>query len=294
MLTALGFKLMRYSGLPFLVREAIQRRRVTIVLFHDIEPGPFEAHIRLLKQTYNLIGLQDYLRARKDKTFRLPPKALVITLDDGHMGNYALLDVIRRHKVPVTIFLCSSIAGTGRRFWFTRDVPDYSTEDLKKLPVAERNRILGEAGQENAGESAGREALSRAEILEMSAYVDFQSHTKLHPNLPQCTAAEAEDEIAGSRRELEETFGFRINALSYPNGDYSARDLRLARAAGYELGITVDAGYNTLTTDPFRLKRLDLNDTANTDEMMAKVSGAWQLLRGLVKRPSYGYGNAID
>jgi peptidoglycan/xylan/chitin deacetylase (PgdA/CDA1 family) len=152
-------------------------------------------------------------------------------------------------------------------------------EDWKKIPNQLRLKKLEEHGFEQEKEYEIREALDKTELDEMKEWVDFQSHTKYHPILPQCTHAEAVDEIIGSKQILENDFQLNINTLSYPNGDYSERDIELAKTAGYICGITVDYGYNTLTTDLFRLKRLSVNDTGDINELAVKASGVWAFLK---------------
>lgn len=268
------FKLLRYSGLPVLFRELIQRRRVTILMFHDIGAGAAERAFGYLAKRYRFIGLDDYLAARRGE-LTLPPKALVITFDDGHAGNYNLLPLFRRLRIPVTIFLCAGIINTRRHYWFTVRHPRVSTSAMKQLPNAERLRLLAEAGFHPELEYETPQALDRAQIGEMRGAVNFQAHTILHPCLPMCDDEEAAREIAGSKAALEQHFGLAVNAMAYPNGDYSDRDAELARQAGYACAVTVDYGFNTLKTDPFRLKRLSANDTDNLDELAVKASGLW-------------------
>jgi hypothetical protein len=82
----------------------------------------------------------------------------------------------------------------------------------------------------------------------------------------------------------------KINAIAYPNGDYSDRDITLAKEAGYSCGVTVDFGYNTLDTDLFSLKRLSVNDTSNLDELAVKASGVWQFFKTKNgKKQGYGW-----
>jgi peptidoglycan/xylan/chitin deacetylase (PgdA/CDA1 family) len=121
-------------------------------------------------------------------------------------------------------------------------------------------------------------ALTKTQIRDMQARVNFQSHTVFHPCLPTCTDAEARAEIFDSKKILERDFGLRINALAYPNGDYCDRDIDLIKQAGYDCAIAVDFGYNTLKTDLYRLKRLSVDDTDNVDTVCVKVSGVWTLL----------------
>ncbi len=80
-----------------------------------------------------------------------------------------------------------------------------------------------------------------------------------------------------------------INTISYPNGDYSKRDIELAKKAGYECGITVDFGFNNNKPDLFRLKRISVNDTSDINELIVKSTGVWGFFKtfnGL--KQSYG------
>ncbi len=279
------FKCLRYSGLPWLLRHTVQRRRVTLVMFHDIAPDYAERAFGFLKRAYNVIALEEYLRARQTgQQYRLPPRALIITLDDGHRRNRELLPILERLRLPVTIFLCAGIIGTYRHFWFTYRHPMLSTEQLKRVSNSERLHLLAQAGFDPQGEWAQPQALSHQDIEAMRSRVDFQSHTLFHPCLPHCTDQEAWTEIAESRQVLEQAYGLRVYALAFPNGDYSDRDIELVRRAGYTCAITVDFGYNTLQTDPYRLRRLSIDDTDNEDAVCVKASGLWTLLMALIGR----------
>jgi len=108
------FFLIRFSGIPFLIRNTIQRNNVTIIFYHDIEPVLFEKHIIKLKSLYNIISLQCFINfLETEGRFKLPVKPLIITFDDGHKNNYLLLSSIIKHNIPVTMFLCSHIVGTN-------------------------------------------------------------------------------------------------------------------------------------------------------------------------------------
>ncbi len=288
-MSGIAYKALRWSGVAWLWREAVQRRKVTFLLFHDMEAADAERNFGYLKRHYHIIGLNDYLDAVRSGE-RLPDKAVVITFDDGHASNYALLPVIKRMQIPVTIFLCSSIVGTHRHFWFRHSAemkPQVKT--LKKFSNGQRLEAMRQYGFAQEQEYDDVQALSKEQIEEMAPWVNFQSHTCFHPILPQCDDTAAENEIEGSKRQLEEAFGQTVNALSYPNGDYSARDISLAQAAGYECGITVDSGYNDMKSDLFRLKRFSVNDAKNTTELMVKASGCYALLKHRLHKPSYGF-----
>jgi peptidoglycan/xylan/chitin deacetylase (PgdA/CDA1 family) len=280
MLRKIPFLLLRLTGIPFFVREVIQRKKVTIVLFHDISPDRVDMHLRVLRSKYNIISLQDYVRAKEaGRVDELPPKSLIITLDDGHKSNYELKPLLERYDVPATIFLCSGIVDTKRHFWWYHKISnDHSLKDLKNIPNKERLEILRGFEFEETKEFDDRQALSKNEIEDMKLMVDFQSHTVFHPVLPNCATEEAYKEISQSKKDLEEMYGLKIYALSYPNGDYSDREISIAKKEGYTCGITVDVGFNSQDTDIFKLKRLSIRDGADINELLVKASGIWRYL----------------
>lgn len=288
-MSGIAYKVLRWSGMAWLWRETVQRYKVTFLLFHDMEAADAERNFGYLKRHYNIISLNNYLDAVHNRT-KLPNKAIVITFDDGHASNYTLLSVIMRMQIPVTIFLCSSIVGTHRHFWFRHSAEMKSqVEAMKKLSNEQRLETLKQYGFAQEQEYGDTQALTKEQINEMTLWVNFQSHTCFHTILPQCDNITAEREIKESKRQLEKIFGLTINALSYPNGDYSERDIRLAQTAGYECGVTVDSGYNNMKTDLFRLKRFSVNDATSTTELMVKASGCYALLKHRLHKPSYGF-----
>src|SRR6266540_1197862 len=133
--------LLRLTGGPFLIRAMLQRRRVTVLVYHRLDPSTADRHFQTLRRLYTPISLQAYLRARRDSTLeRLPPKSLVITIDDGHRSIYRLKDVIAKHQLPVTVFLCSGFVGTNRQFWFLSPKIDSQYREYLKI-VPDETRI---------------------------------------------------------------------------------------------------------------------------------------------------------
>jgi len=271
---------MRLLGLPLFFREVVQRNKVTLLLFHDLSKHSAENIFTYLSKKYNIISLNEFIEANKKQNKKsIPKKALIITFDDGHIGNYNLLSEIKAQKKPITIFLCASIINTNRHFWFKFKNKNILVSKLKNKSNQERIQILKKYGFEETKEFKEPQALSKQQIEEMKPYVNFQSHTLFHPILPKCTDSEAKNEISNSKIILQTEFGLNINAIAFPNGDYSTRDIEICKKAGYSCAITVDLGYNTINTDLFRIKRLSANDTNDLNELIVKSSGVWAFLK---------------
>jgi peptidoglycan/xylan/chitin deacetylase (PgdA/CDA1 family) len=275
----------RLTLLPALVRTTIQRRRVTILVYHDPAPETLERHAAALRRFYTIISLRALVEAHKEgRVGSLPTRSLVLTIDDGHKGNHRLKPVLERGRIPVTIFLCSGIVGTKRPFWF-RHVA--RPAELKAISDEDRQLRLSRLGLAEGVEVAERDALADDEIEDLKGIADLQSHTVSHPILPRCPPEKARAEIEDSRAQLERAYGLHVYALAYPDGAYSEREVAIARSSGYDCAVTVDPGFNTSATDVFRLRRICIDDADGVDVLLVKASGIWDLVkRGL--RPAPG------
>jgi peptidoglycan/xylan/chitin deacetylase (PgdA/CDA1 family) len=289
-------KLIKYSGLPFLFRELFQKNKVTILLYHDLSIDSAEKNFNYLIKNYNIIDFNDFIKiCKKQVDTKLPTKSMIITFDDGRIGNYAILPLIIKYNIPVTIFLCANIINTNRKYWFNIKHPIYTFEHLSKFTNQKKLETLKQVGFDQETEYEVPYALTKNQIMEMAPFVNFQSHTLYHPCLPKCNEFEADNEISKSKSVLENNYGFSINAIAYPNGDYSDRDIELVKSAGYHSGVTVDFGFNTIETDLFRLKRISVNDTNNIDELIVKASGVWAFFKKYFYRnQKYGFINTQE
>jgi hypothetical protein len=113
----------------------------------------------------------------------------------------------------------------------------------------------------------------------MQEYVNFQGHTVFHPCLPSCTDDESRFEIEQSKMGLEQEFGLKVNALAFPNGEYTARDIELIQKAGYTCALSTNPGFNTGKTDLFKLNRFAIGDKDSLEVLAIKSSGIWGFTR---------------
>src|SRR6185436_8186185 len=100
------------------------------------------------------------------------------------------------------------------------------------------------------------------------AGMDVESHGKHHRVLQTLHADALDDELTGSRTELEAQLGRPVRAIAYPVGRRIAREARIRdalAAAGYRLGMSNKTGVNrlwplplrgVLPVDPFDVRRL--------------------------------------
>jgi peptidoglycan/xylan/chitin deacetylase (PgdA/CDA1 family) len=273
----------RASGIPLLVRHAVARRKATILVYHDPSPEVLESHLRYLAPRYRFVTLDRLVDAIRTRDWSgMPPHSAVLTIDDGHRGNARLGPLFEKYGVRPTLYLVSRVVGTSRHFWF-RHVGE-ACYPLMPHANARRLALLRERfGFTLTSEYAPdeRHALSAEEIAVLGRSMDFGSHTCFHPILTTCSDEECERELRDSKRDLEALVGRECRHFSYPNGDYSERELRMAREAGYLSARTVDVGWNDVDTDPYRLRIIGVSDDASLNVLAVQLSGFTMFLRYL-------------
>jgi peptidoglycan/xylan/chitin deacetylase (PgdA/CDA1 family) len=277
--------LIRYSGISFLIRNIYAKKRVSIIVYHDPEPDFLDKHLSYLSKKYNFISLESLVNAIHSKNWAYVPKrGLIITLDDGHKGNFNLLKIFKKYDVVPTIYICSQIVNTNRHFWFRVD--GINVNNLKKSANEGRLKFL----QEKIGftptkeyPEEERQALNKKEIILMKDYVDFQSHSLFHPVLTTCSDEECKNEIFQSKKEIEELLNKKCLHFAYPNGDYTEREIELVKKAGYLSARTIDVGWNDFNTNPYKLKAKMVTDSASINLLAAQLSGITQFFRYFLK-----------
>lgn len=99
-------------------------------------------------------------------------------------------------------------------------------------------------------------------VLLESPCITIGSHSMTHARLPLETNAVIEAELEGSRDVLTEWTGKAPDTLAYPNGDHDDRVVAAARAAGYRLAFTTEAGNHIPGSDPLRIRRFNMHESA--------------------------------
>jgi peptidoglycan/xylan/chitin deacetylase (PgdA/CDA1 family) len=192
-----------------------------------VSPGAFARQLRLLKLLgYRGLSMSDampYLRGEKQG------RIAVITLDDGYVDNLEFaLPVLARHGFTATCYVVSGSIGR------------YNDWDAEKLGV---QKPLMTAAQLRAWREGGME---------------IGAHTRSHPRLSQCSEAQLQTEIAGSKADLEDTLGAPVTQFCYPYGDMNERVAEVTRAAGYAAATTTRRGRAMAGADLWQLPRVQV------------------------------------
>jgi peptidoglycan/xylan/chitin deacetylase (PgdA/CDA1 family) len=182
--------------------EAVRAGRIPdrepIYAIHD---DTFEGQMRFLKERgYTTLSLDEFLAIRQGKR-KLPPRPLVVTLDDGYRSNYTLaLPILRRYGQKATIFVVLE----------PDDYTRQQVEGIDSFLTVEQMRELDRSG------------------------VAIESHTVTHCVLSEMDEKTARHELVESKRRLSEILDRPVRHLAIPRSGQNRRVLALAREAGYE------------------------------------------------------------
>jgi peptidoglycan/xylan/chitin deacetylase (PgdA/CDA1 family) len=208
----------------------------------SVSPQRFADQLAALRALdCSVVPLSAYVAYRRGEA-PLPPRAVVLTFDDGYLDNYEhAFPILQAFGCGATIFLVSSLLG-GTNAW---DADEPRTPLLGLCHVREMQR----------------------------AGVDFQSHTATHARLTALAPPCARRELAESRDALQQLLGTPVHSVAYPWGAGDAAVQALAEDAGYDAGVIVRRRVNFDDTPALALRRIPVWRDTTVARLM------WDLFR---------------
>jgi peptidoglycan/xylan/chitin deacetylase (PgdA/CDA1 family) len=211
--------------------------------------------------------LEDALR------YPQPGLTAAITFDDGYFSNVRALGVLEQFDIPATFFISTKHVEDQKSFWWdavyrqaakrgaTASAIRRQVRSLKRLRAAEiESRIVQWYGPRALMPVSDCDRpFSTAELADFakSRHVVLGNHTSDHAILINYEAQEIRAQIEEAQRFLTGISGAAPRSIAYPNGNYDARVLEVARDAGLEFGLTIRTGLNvTATQERMELRRL--------------------------------------
>ena len=191
----------------------------TIFVYHRFDDGrypktsisveSFEEQIKFLKKNgYRFVNVKTLYELSLKGS--IPEKTVAITIDDGYRSTMKAFKVLKKYKVPFTVFLYTEAVG---------NYPDYLTvEELKEL--------------------------------KKSGLAYFGSHLHSHPPLLKLRKKLSEKDYLSflereerlSRERFKKLVGYEPEFLALPYGDYDPLTLRFFRSKGYKLIFSLNRG----------------------------------------------------
>jgi peptidoglycan/xylan/chitin deacetylase (PgdA/CDA1 family) len=102
---------------------------------------------------------------------------------------------------------------------------------------------------------------------------ELDSHTINHVDVSQASGSQLQDEVAGSRKMLQERFHQPVNFFCYPSGRYDGQAIQAVRDAGYLGATTTDEGLAS-KSEMYTLRRIRVDGSDGVSGLERKLRQA--------------------
>lgn len=251
-------------------------RRLWAVPEYTITDQLFTDFVEFAAARYTFVDVDHVVDACAGRR-PLPPRALLLTFDDGWADTVDVaLPILRARGLPSVVFVIAGRIGSEEGLWrgelqarllsdpaaldeaIARLVPSGSAlkpagkaaaldQVLSRLPDAERWAAVASIGRRPPSpgpQMASAAALRAAAGAGMAVGAHGFSHT------PLTEVADPLDELSRARASLISELGLDpalLRAVSFPHGRYSPSIIVAAREAGFQLFLTSELTANPLT-----------------------------------------------
>jgi len=210
----------------------------------EVSAATFEEQLRFLRaQGYSPVPLKDLVSFLSGRS-ELPPKPVVITIDDGYRSAYTVaFPLLAKYKVPATVFIYTDFVGAGEALTW-----------------------------------------SQLSEMASSKLIDVESHSRTHGDLTKRPRGEGEaayqrrmkSELDTPRRLLEEKTAQAVRFFAFPYGAASPALLSDLRKDDWQLGLTVIRGGNPSWAEPLLLRREMIFGSDTLDGFVRRLDHATQ------------------
>lgn len=309
----------------------VMRSYPRIVMYHRFSAAPsvraisrdaFEAQVRLIRENYHPLSLDDFL-LRLQGGGQMPANAVLLTIDDAYEDVYSIaMPILTRYKVPAIVYAPSGFV--DRETWLWPDAVRYllfatakkslqlhiagqsqrwawqSAADIEGIwnvvadfvKTLRRNDCI-EALRQMAAELQVQlpaepveqfRAMSWDQLREWrAAGLDVGSHTCVHPTMSLESREVQARELNVSKARIEQVLQQPVRHFCYPFGGNA--DFSDATAE-----LTAAAGYATaVTTEPGLVSAKDLYriprfGAAESLAEFQKVISGWRALSNQIEQ----------
>jgi peptidoglycan/xylan/chitin deacetylase (PgdA/CDA1 family) len=275
-------------------------------------PDQFAAQMDYISRHYNPVSIANCLDwIYEDKP--LPPRALLITFDDGYRDNLTnALPVLSKRQIPFVCFVATGYLEDERvYFWdwaaeaFRRSrvkcgaVPSIGERswDGRSCEAVAEEWVQGVARLDDAARAAAMERLS--EFLEFEVtkppagthlgWADLEemcrngctigAHTVTHAMMLDLSLAEARQELEASKVELEKRLETPVSSFAFPYGrpgEYDRAFMPLLPELGFKIAFRATGAFNfrkECRRNPYEVRRCGIGMNDTLEDVASWASG---------------------
>ncbi len=252
----------------------------------QIDPALFEQQIAWIASRYRVLRGSEVVEAiRSGRSW--PSRAALVTFDDGYSNNLDVAaPVLRRHGVPAVVFVSTGFVDGSERPWWYQARALAAKAGLLPAEVLRREQDLVKQPRavqraEVDPSAASPFAFLRPDQVPALAAAGLEVGWHGHAHLA-CGVEQPLDLADDVRRSADawRSWGIRpLPLFAYPYGSEPREEDRASmretlRAHGITGAVTTRMGINPPGTDPWTLRRLDINGGRSVANLAA-ISSGW-------------------
>jgi len=221
------------------------RFAATVLDSMTLRSSNFEAQLRMMERLdCNIIPLADWVAWRRGERATLPPRAVVLTADDGHRSQFEVMaPLLHARGWPLTLFVYPSAISNA----------SYA------MTWPQLRELLAEPG------------------------FTVQSHTFWHPNLlqerrrmsPDAFQRFAADQMRRSREVIEQRLSQPVSMLAWPFGLSDGALWTQAAECGYQAAVTLGNRSASMQDPLYAVPRHLIVDSVDERQLAARLTAAF-------------------
>ncbi len=149
----------------------------------------------------------------------------------------------------------------------------YQSQYTQALPVLRRLGWVGDENVQLTGLPPSQGGLSQAQIEGLvGAGWELDTQGISHADLITLDASQLAEQVASSRKTIQQRYGVPVNWFCYPSGHYNATVIAAVKSAGYTGSTTVIPGWAGPESDPYRLPRLRVLGGTSPEALLSELA----------------------
>lgn len=247
----------------FSVKSSQKINQIPILMYHNITDDPlktskivvtvekFKRDMNYLeKNGYTAISfreLQDYIEIKSE----LPEKPVVITFDDGLLGDYKYAYPILKEKhMKATMFVIgdrlTDIANRDNYFGWKEAKEMYRSGFIEIQPHTYNLHNYSETLTQGRG------------VLPMSSEKEINHYNRF------------KDDTMNIEKAIKQNIGCNSYVFAYPYGDYNETNERVLKDLGYKITLTTKTAYADISNDLYHLRRINVPYYIELEELLKR------------------------
>lgn len=263
---------------------------IPVLMYHDfvdnlnshanVRPIDFAKQLQYLKergyQTINDRDLTLYFEGKE----KLPPKPLMITMDDGYESNYdSAYPILKKFRMKATIFVIVSYVGKtpgySKHFGWKQakemydsgliDIEDHTFNLHEDIPSKSRGLFFWRAKTRMVPALTNKMTINGK--LETEAAYEKRVH----------------DDLLLAKNLIEQHVGNHVDSIAYPYGVTNKTVMKIAAQIGLRYGFVINNKVANISSHDLLIDRINVDDTESGAQIDKEIFGG---MLAVAKSPS--------